>query len=139
LIRDNTISNNDIGIATVSDAVKSTNNVLQNNRDEGILLNDGSYVASNNRISGSLIGVALDSDGFVASPTTGNLKGNDFIGTFATALVQVVTLSGSPYGGSNIEPVTLTLNGFSETVTGGTSSSPSIVNITSQGSMDHDH
>jgi hypothetical protein len=139
VIKDNKLSHNDIGIATVSDAVKSTNNDLQNNRDEGILLNDGRYVASNNRISGSLIGVALDSDGFVASPTTGNLEGNDFIGTFTTALVQVVTLTVGPYGGTNAEPATLTLNGLSETVTGGTSSNPSIVNITNQGSPDNDH
>jgi hypothetical protein len=130
VVNDNNISGNDIGIADVADTVQPTNNVLQNNGDEGMLLNDGTYTASNNHISGSLIGIAIVSDGFVANPTAATLDGNHLTGTFSTAQVQVVAYTGAPNGGTYSEPATLTLHKFSETVEAGSSATPSFVNIT---------
>lgn len=133
----NTVSGNDIGILTSSDAVMSTNNVVQNNRYEGMYLNDGTYTASNNRISGSLVGIAIVSDGFVANPTSATLLGNNFKGSFSTAPIQVTAYndapSGNSFAGTNVEPATVTLTGFTETVTSGLLAPldiPSFVNIT---------
>jgi hypothetical protein len=130
VVSDNTASDNDVGILDAADTVKLTNNVLQNNGDEGMYLNDGTYTASNNHISSSLIGIAIVSDGYVANPTTAALNGNNLIGTFSTAPVQVVAFTGAPNGGTYSEPATLTLHKFSETVTAGSSATPSFVNIT---------
>jgi parallel beta-helix repeat protein len=136
VLKGNTVSGNDIGIVSVSDSATSTNNQIQNNRFEGLLVNDGVYSASNNNVScdhssSCLIGIAVLSDGFVSSPTTASLSNNNFNGKFSTALVQVAAITGGSYGGTNVEPATLTINGFAETVTAGSSDSPSLVNITS--------
>jgi hypothetical protein len=130
VVTDNTASGNDVGILDAADTVKLANNHLQNNGDEGMYLNDGAYEASNNDISSSLIGIAIVSDGFVANPTTATLHGNHLTGTFSTAPVQLVAYTGAPNGGTSNEPATLTLPGFSETVTAGSSANPSFVNIT---------
>lgn len=129
VVSDNTASGNDIGILDAADTVKLTNNVLQNNGDEGMYLNDGTYTASNNKISNSLIGLVVVSDGFVANPTNATLDGNHLTGTFSTAPVQLVAFTGAPYGGPYDEPAALTLDKFSETVTAGSSTAPSFVNI----------
>lgn len=131
----NTVYGNDIGICTDGDSVALTNNAVQNNRYEGIFLNDGTYTASNNRVSDGNVGIAVVSDGLVDNPTAANLAGNHFIGTFSTAQVQAVAYTGSPSGGSYSEPVNLTvMPGFSETITAGSSATPSFVNINTLGS-----
>jgi hypothetical protein len=130
VVSDNTVSGNDMGIYDGADTVQLANNHLQNNRYEGMFLNDGTYTASNNKISNSPIGIAIVSDGGVANPTTATLKDNNLIGTFSTAQVQLVAYTGAPNGGANNEPATLTLHKFSETVTAGSSATPSFVNIT---------
>src|SRR5271155_281045 len=50
-VKGNTVSGNDIGIATVNDAAVSTNNQIQDNRYEGLLVNDGTYGDLNNQLS----------------------------------------------------------------------------------------
>ena len=92
---------------------------------------------SNNRISGSLVGIAIVSDGFVANPTSATLLGNNFKGSFSTAPIQVTAYndapSGNSFAGTNVEPATVTLTGFTETVTSGLLAPldiPSFVNIT---------
>jgi parallel beta-helix repeat protein len=127
----NTVYDNDIGIlAAVSTAAEMlTSNVVQNNRYEGIYLRDGTYVASYNTISGGNIGIAVALDGGLASPVTANLTRNNFRGTFLTAPVQAVAYTGPPYGGSFVEPVNLNFNSFLETITAGSSATPSFVNI----------
>lgn len=125
---------NDIGICSASDSAAVTGNSIQNSRFAAIYEDDGTYSASNNEISGSPIGVAVVSDGYSATATTSNLNQNGFSGHF-TALVQLISLSGAPYGGTNTPTpaVSLSLNGETETLSGGTSSSPSIANITGLG------
>jgi hypothetical protein len=125
VIQGNTVSGNDIGIANAADTATSTNNVIQNNRDIGLLLNDGTYTPNNNKISGGAIAISVLSDGFVASPTNVNLVSNNLVKTFPTALVQVVT-----FDGGTVEPVNLKVDGSVYYVTGGTSANPTIVNIT---------
>lgn len=146
VVTGNTVTGNDVGIASAQDAVKVTGNTVTNNRYVGIYQDDGTYTASYNQISGSPIGVAVVSDGFVSTPTTSTLIGNDFDGPFSTAFVQVTTFTGGPsgtYGGTNPGMARLTLNGLTETVSGGiysaatpatctpTTCLPTIVNITS--------
>lgn len=125
---------NDLGICVASDSVSVSGNTLQNNRVAGIYQDDGTYTLSDNQVAGSPIGVAAVSDGFSASATSSTLVGNQFSGRFSIALVEAISLSGAPDGGSNtpVPAVQLSLDGFTQTVSGGTSSSPSIVNITSQ-------
>lgn len=146
VVTGNTVTGNDIGIASAQDAVTVTGNTVMNNRYVGIYQDDGTYTASYNQISGSPIGVAVVSDGFVSTPTTSTLTENDFDGPFSTAFVQVTTFTGGPsgtYGGTNPGMARLTLNGLTETVSGGiysaatpatctpTTCLPTIVNITS--------
>ncbi len=136
----NTVSGNDIGILTAADAVTSTNNIVQDNRFEGMYLNDGTYTASNNQIACDHsatcdIGIAIVSDGYVSTPTTvtlsgNNFNGNNFNGKFSTAPVQAVAFTGAPNGGPNNEPAILNIDGLSETITAGSSATPSYVNIT---------
>jgi hypothetical protein len=141
-VNGNTVSGNDIGIATVGDSAVSSNNQIQNNRYEGLLVNDGTYADSNNQLScarhdSCLIGIAEVSDGYVDSPTNATLDGSNFSGTFSTALVQVVAYTGGNIGGTYSEPATLSINGLTETVTPGSCTptgctlTPSLVNITS--------
>jgi hypothetical protein len=143
VLRGNTITGNDVGILTADDAALSTANQIQDNRYEGILLNDATYSPTNNNISCDhlatcQVAIGVDSDGYAAAPTVATLGySNNFNGKFATALVQVVAYTGGNEGGTNSEPATLSINGFSETVTPSTCSgagctiSPSFVNLTS--------
>lgn len=165
VLNGNTVTDNDIGILTSDDAVTSTNNVVQNNRFEGLYLNDGDYIATDNLISCSKqsscdIGIAIVSDGYADNPTTvsldnnfnngNNLNNNDFRGafscptttvttpstppvsyTFTCAPVQIVAYIGAPNGGTYSEPATLTVEGFTQTVTAGSSAAPSFVDLTS--------
>ncbi len=157
VVSGNTISGNDVGILSYGDTATSTNNQVQDNRFEGLLLADGSYTATNNDISCGQghhdtatcqIGIAVVSDGFVATATTANLGnngcanfngnfngnfgnnscGNSFGGNFATAQVQVTAYNGpgsgsgscdGACGGSNAAPATVSIGGFTETVTSG--------------------
>ena len=126
-IEQNAFIGNDNGIATFYDTTTSSNNLLQGNRVAGLDVTDGAATASNNQISGSSdIGIAVDSDGCVDSPTTANLMGNNFNqGTYSIAPVQVATISDPAfctpvYGGPSYqETATVNLNNLVETVSGG--------------------
>jgi len=126
---------NDLGICSASDkaTVAVNGNSFQGNRVAAIYEDDGAYTVSNNQVSGSPIGVAVVSDGFSATATSSTLSNNNFNGRFSIALVEAMSLSGGSYGGPNAPTpaVNLSLDGLAESVSGGTSSSPSIVNITS--------
>ena len=113
------MTGNDVGIASAADSASISSNTVQNNRYVGILVNDGNYTPSNNKFSGGLVAIAALSDGFVASPMTVSLVSNNLHGAFATAGVQIVTFSGAPDGGPNAEPITMNVDGFTETVSGG--------------------
>jgi parallel beta-helix repeat protein len=129
VVQGNTVSGNDIGIATVGDAVTSMDNGLQNNRYEGLLLNDGTYIASGNAVSGSMIGIAVVSDGFVSNPTLATLTGNSLTGS-STSPVQVVAFYGGAYGGANVENASVSFGGAFEAVAPGPSGGQSTVNVT---------
>jgi hypothetical protein len=128
VVQGNTIGGNDVGIVTFGDSATSTNNVLQGNRYEGIILNDGTYTCSGNTVSGSMIGVAVVSDGFVASPTSATLTGNDL--AVSTSPVQVVAYYGGSYGGANVENASVSFGGALQTVAPGPSGAPSTVDVT---------
>ena len=133
-IDQNTVIGNDQGIISANDATKSSNNQLQGNRYYGIVAYDSVNHVSNNQISGSsVVGIVVVSDGCFDNPTTANLMGNNFNqGTYSTAPVQVITLSDPAFCTPNYqEPAMLNLNNLVETVSGGTLSSPSIVNLNS--------
>jgi parallel beta-helix repeat protein len=55
----NTVSGNDAGIANLGTGTAISGNTVQDNRFEGILLNQGSATVSNNTITGNNIGVAV--------------------------------------------------------------------------------
>jgi len=145
VIRHNTVEGNDIGILSYGGIADLMNNVVQNNRFEGMYLSDGTFTSTGNRVSGGNIGIAVVSDGFVDNPTTVTINGppapppppppppgastSVASSTFSVSAIQVVAFTGSPYGGSYSEPVYLTINGFSETITPGSSATPSFVNI----------
>jgi hypothetical protein len=127
-IDQNTLVGNDAGISLFYGTTTSSNNQLLGNRVVALYVTDGATTVSNNQISGSTdIGIGVDSDGCVDSPTTANLMGNNFNqGTYSTAPVQVMTLSDPAfctyiYGGPSYqETATVNLNGLVETVSGGT-------------------
>ena len=133
VVSGNTVRGNDIGIWSYDDTASSSNNVVQNNRWEGMLLTDGTYTPFGNQISGSQIGIAASSDGLVDSPTEARITFNHFIGKFPQALVQVVAYSAPyPYAyGPYADSVTVRIDGFSVTVIPGVSGTPTYVNITS--------
>jgi len=129
----NTVRGNDIGIWNYDDTASSWNNLVQNNRWEGMVLTDGDYTPFDNQISGSQIGIAVSSDGLANDSTEAVLTFNHFIGQFPQALVQAVSYS-APYAyafGPYAEPVTVKIDGFLVTVTPGSLGTPSYVNITS--------
>jgi hypothetical protein len=131
-IEQNTFIGNDYGIASAYDTATSSNNQLQGNRYAAILVEDGLYLVSHNQISGSsIVGILVVSNGCADNPMTANLMNDNFNqGTYSTAPVQVITLSDPAVCAPNYqEPATLNLNNLVETVSGGTLSSPSIVNL----------
>ena len=133
VVSGNTVYGNDIGIWNYDDSASSTNNLVLNNRGEGMVLTDGTYTPFDNLISGSQIGIAVSSDGLADIPTEAGLMFNHFIGNFPQALVQVVAYS-APYAysyGPYAEPVTVRIDGFSVTVSPGASGIPTYVNLTS--------
>jgi len=138
VIRHNTVEGNDIGILSYGGVAELIGNVVQNNRFEGIYLSDGNFASTGNMITGGNIGIAVVSDGFVDNPTVVTIHGpptppgapnSATSNTFAVSATQAVAYTGAPYGGSYTEPIYLTINGFSETITPGSSATPSFVNI----------
>lgn len=140
-VNNNVVENNDVGILASTDSASVTNNHLQNNRYEGLFLNDGTYSTNGNQISGGLVGIAVVSDGNAQAPTAATLNGDNFFGTFGTAPIQIAAYTGGDVGGSYSEPATLTFGSITQTVTPSTCSAdtaggtcqvvPSFVNITS--------
>lgn len=127
----NTVTGNDVGILLYSDTVLVKGNQVHDNRWEGIYLGDGQYTVQANHISGGLIGIAVVSDGYATNSASATLKGNNFQGTYGTSPIQLAAFSGAPNGGANAEPVVLSMDGgITQTVTSGSSSTPSFVNIT---------
>jgi parallel beta-helix repeat protein len=135
-IEQNTVIGNDQGIESATESgdftTTASNNQLQGNRYYGIVVYDSVGLASNNQISGSsVVGIIVVQDGCFDNPTIANLMGNNFNqGTYSIAPVQVITLSDPAFCTPNYpEHATLNLNNLVETVSGGTLSSPSIVNL----------
>jgi hypothetical protein len=135
-VEQNTIIGNDQGIESAIESggvtTTSSNNQLQGNKYYDIVVYDSVDHVSNNQFSGSsVVGIVLVSDGCFDNPTIANLMGNNFNqGTYSIAPVQVITLSDPAFCTPNYpEHATLNLNNLVETVSGGTFSSPSIVNL----------
>ena len=78
-VSNNTITDNDVGIysANRSVPIAISGNTLQGNRFEGILIEVGDTSVSNNRISGSNIGVAVIAFEGSTVDSQGTLVGND--------------------------------------------------------------
>jgi len=79
----NTVSGNDNGIYSFPDTVAVTlsANTLANNRFEGIVLDQGNTMVTNNKISGGNIGVALVAFAVATGNAQGTLTGNTITGT----------------------------------------------------------
>ncbi|MEM3670544.1 MAG: right-handed parallel beta-helix repeat-containing protein [Thermoprotei archaeon] len=141
----NTVEQNDVGILAYQGSGSVSGNLVLNNRFEGMYLSDGTFTVTGNRLSCGNVGIAVVSDGFTDVPTAVRINGPAQVppgpptppgppmppatNQFTVAAIQVVAYTGSPNGGSYAEPVYITVNGLSEIVTAGSSSSPSFVNI----------